>query len=66
VFLLRCARGTDPDLKVFYTLDGETPGTQATLSATGYRDSRPVRSGNNAAEQTRLGTFGDLFDSVWR
>jgi GH15 family glucan-1,4-alpha-glucosidase len=65
-FLLRCARSTDPDLKVFYTLRGDTPGTQATLSAAGYRDSRPVRSGNDAAEQCQLGTFGDLFDSVWR
>ncbi|MFI6073987.1 glycoside hydrolase family 15 protein [Actinoplanes sp. NPDC051343] len=65
-FLLRCARATDPDLKVFYSLRGGTPDTQATLNAAGYRDSRPVRSGNAAAEQTQLGTFGDLFDSVWR
>lgn len=65
-FLLRCARSTDPDLKVFYTLGGATPGTEATLTAAGYRDSRPVRAGNGAAEQTQLGTFGDLFDAVWR
>jgi GH15 family glucan-1,4-alpha-glucosidase len=65
-FLLRCARNTDRDLKVFYTLRGDVPGAEATLSAAGYRDSRPVRAGNDAAEQTQLGTFGDLFDAVWR
>jgi GH15 family glucan-1,4-alpha-glucosidase len=65
-FLLRCVRSTTPGLKVFYTLDGAVPGTEATLNAPGYRDSRPVRSGNGAAAQTQLGTFGDLFAAVWR
>jgi GH15 family glucan-1,4-alpha-glucosidase len=53
-------------LKVFYSLDGSVPDSEETLAAAGYRDSRPVRSGNGAASQTQLGTFGDLFDSVWR
>ena len=65
-FLLRCARSTAPDLKVFYTLDGTVADTERTLAAPGYEDSRPVRSGNRAAGQTQLGTFGDLFDAVWR
>ncbi|MEU4244724.1 glycoside hydrolase family 15 protein [Actinoplanes sp. NPDC026619] len=65
-FLLRCARDTAPDLKVFYSLDGSNPAAEHTLSAPGYRNSRPVRSGNGAADQTQLGTFGDLFDAVWR
>ena len=65
-FILRCARSTAPDLKVFYSLDGTVPDTQQNLDAPGYRNSRPVRSGNRAASQTQLGTFGDLFDAVWR
>lgn len=65
-FILRCTRSTTPDLKVFYSLDGTAPDTQQDLNAPGYRNSRPVRSGNRAASQTQLGTFGDLFDAVWR
>lgn len=65
-FLLHCVRSTTPDLKVFYTLDGGVPETEQILNAPGYRNSRPVRSGNGAAGQTQLGTFGDLFDAVWR
>ncbi|GAB1692902.1 glycoside hydrolase family 15 protein [Krasilnikovia sp. M28-CT-15] len=65
-FLLRCTARTAPDLRVFYTVRGAAPEAQQSLNADGYRRSRPVRSGNAAATQTQLGTFGDLFDSVWR
>ncbi len=66
-FILRCARSTTPDLKVFYALDGTVPSPEEhILDAPGYHNSRPVRSGNRAAAQTQLGTFGDLFDAVWR
>ncbi len=41
-------------------------GGQATIDAPGYRHSRPVRSGNGAAGQTQLGTYGDLFDTIAR
>jgi len=64
-FILHCVRSSAPHLRVFYTLDGETPGSETTIAAPGYRDSRPVRSGNGAASQTQLGTFGDLFAAVW-
>ncbi|MGN6599239.1 MAG: glycoside hydrolase family 15 protein [Actinomycetes bacterium] len=59
-------RRTSPDLHVFYKLDGDLPDEQVELSSRGYQDSQPVRSGNDAAGQTQLGTFGDLFDTVWR
>jgi GH15 family glucan-1,4-alpha-glucosidase len=65
-YLLSCIRATTPGLKIFYTLEGAVPNGERTLAAAGYRDSRPVRSGNAATSQTQLGTFGDLFDSVWR
>ena len=39
---------------------------QEELVAPGYAHSRPVRAGNRAAEQTQLGNYGDLFDTIWR
>jgi GH15 family glucan-1,4-alpha-glucosidase len=65
-FLLRCVRSTTPYLKIFYDLDGAVPEAEGTLDAPGYRDSRPVRSGNGAASQIQLGTFGHLLDAVWQ
>lgn len=64
-FLLGALRRTAPDLHVFYTLRGDVPDGERELDAPGYRGSRPVRAGNGAATQTQLGTFGDLFDTVW-
>ena len=65
-WLLGTIRRTAPDLHVFYKLDGSVPDAEDTLNAPGYRDSKPVRSGNGAAGQAQLGVFGDLFDTVWR
>ncbi len=65
-YLLDVVRQSTPDLHVFYTLDGQIPQSQLELDAPGYRHSVPVRSGNGAATQTQLGTFGDLFDAMWR
>jgi GH15 family glucan-1,4-alpha-glucosidase len=66
-FLLDVLSRTAPDLRVFYRLDGDldTDATETILAAPGYRDSAPVRSGNGAADQTQLGNFGDLFDTMW-
>ncbi len=55
-----------PGLHVFYTLGGEVHSDQEELRAPGYANSRPVLAGNRAAEQTQLGTYGDLFDTIWR
>ncbi len=65
-YLLDVVRRTAPNLHVFYTLDGRVPQSQDELAAPGYRGSQPVRSGNGAADQTQLGTFGDFFDTMWR
>jgi GH15 family glucan-1,4-alpha-glucosidase len=64
-YVLAAIRGSEPDLRVFYTLGAETPGPSTELDAPGYRNSRPVRDGNDAADQVQLGTFGDLFDTIW-
>jgi GH15 family glucan-1,4-alpha-glucosidase len=64
-FLLRTIRASAPNLHAFYTLAGEVPANERELRMPGYRDSKPVRSGNDADGQTQLGVFGDLFDTVW-
>lgn len=65
-WLLRALRRSAPDLHVFYTLAGEVSAGESRLDAPGYRNSTPVRSGNGASGQTQLGTYGDLFDTVFR
>ncbi len=65
-WLLGTVANTAPDLHVFYKLDGRVANEERELSAPGYRNSTPVRDGNSAAGQSQLGTFGDLFDTVWR
>lgn len=65
-WLLSAIRKNGSDLAIFYTLSAELPGKCSELDAVGYRHSRPVRSGNGAARQIQLGTYGDLFDAVNR
>ncbi len=71
-WLFGAIRRSSPDLKVFYTLAGRVAGGddagegERVLDAPGYRDSRPVRSGNRAGSQVQLGIYGDLFDAVLR
>jgi GH15 family glucan-1,4-alpha-glucosidase len=66
-WMLGALRRTEPDLHVFYRLDGSAPGaTEHVPEVPGYRGSRPVRVGNGAARQVQLGTFGDLFDMIWQ
>ena len=51
---------------MFYSLDGTVADQEAELDIPGWRHSQPVRSGNSAAGQTQLGTYGDLFDTIGR
>jgi GH15 family glucan-1,4-alpha-glucosidase len=63
--LLRAVRGTAPDLRPFYDLDGCVPTRAETLDhLRGYRDSRPVRYGNAAGTQLQLGSWGDLLETT--
>jgi GH15 family glucan-1,4-alpha-glucosidase len=65
-WLLSAIRDNGGDLHVFYSLDGTIAEREATLGIPGWRRSQPVRSGNSAAGQMQLGTYGDLFDTISR
>ena len=61
--LLDAVRTTAPDLRPFYSLEGEPARRCDELPLRGYRDSRPVRYGNAAADQLQLGPWGDLIET---
>ena len=63
-WLLHAIRSTNPDVHVFYDLDGETTSGMQEVSLSGYRGSRPVRRGNQAARQLQLGCYGDLLETA--
>jgi GH15 family glucan-1,4-alpha-glucosidase len=65
-WLMVASRLTRPRLQVLYTLDGK-PGTaeHEVSQAPGYRGSRPVRIGNEAAMQHQLDVYGWVVDAAW-
>ncbi len=63
-WLLRAVDATGPEIHVFYDLDGKTTSGQKELDLDGYRGSRPVRRGNQAAKQLQLGCYGDLLETA--
>ena len=63
-WLLHASQLTHPRLQVLYRLDGGERAPERTLELDGYRGSRPVRVGNDAAEQTQLDIYGDLLQTA--
>ena len=63
----RChERAPDGGLQIMYGLHGEHRLPEYTLDhLEGYRQSKPVRVGNAAAEQLQLDIYGELMDSVY-
>ena len=56
----------DGSLQVMYGIDGRHKLTEETLDhLDGYRDSRPVRIGNEAYGQVQLDIYGELMDAVY-
>jgi len=63
----RCGE-LDPDgsLQVMYSVEGLHELKEEQLDhLSGYRDSRPVRIGNDAYLQTQLDIYGELLDSIF-
>src|SRR5262245_5563925 len=65
-WFMHATKRTSPRLHVLYRLDGATNTTERTLPLAGYRDSRPVRIGNDAAAQLQLDTYGELVDAAYQ
>ena len=63
-WLLHASQLTHPRLQVLYRLDGGERAPERTLALDGYRGSRPVRVGNDAAAQTQLDIYGDLLQTA--
>ncbi|HET6796278.1 MAG TPA: glycoside hydrolase family 15 protein [Gemmatimonadales bacterium] len=64
-WLLHATRLTEPELNVLYDVHGNKPPAERVLDwLTGYRESRPVRIGNLAAEQLQLDVYGEVIDAV--
>jgi GH15 family glucan-1,4-alpha-glucosidase len=63
-WLLHASQLTHPRLQVLYRLDGGERAPERTLELDGYRNSRPVRVGNDAAAQLQLDIYGDLLQTA--
>ena len=65
----RCVENSHHDkerLQVMYRLDSSTDLHESELPhLSGYGDSRPVRIGNGAWQQTQLDIYGELMDAVY-
>lgn len=67
-FLLRSAAGSAEDLLIMYGIYGSRHLPEVELALNGYRDSRPVRTGNGAAHQLQHDVYGHILDAsyLWR
>ena len=64
-WLMHASQLTHPHLQVLYRLNGGARAPERTLRLDGYRGSRPVRTGNAAASQRQLDTYGELLQTAW-
>jgi GH15 family glucan-1,4-alpha-glucosidase len=65
-WLMHSSRLTRPRLHTLYNVNGGVHLEEQQLPLDGYRDSRPVRVGNDASKQTQLDIYGDVLDAVYR
>jgi GH15 family glucan-1,4-alpha-glucosidase len=65
-WMLHASQLTHPRLQVLYRLDGRMHADEVSLPLAGYRASRPVRTGNAAAEQTQLDVYGEVLGAAFR
>ncbi len=54
------------DLQIMYGIGGEADLEELVLDhLDGHKHSRPVRTGNGAAKQRQIDTYGELADAIW-
>jgi GH15 family glucan-1,4-alpha-glucosidase len=65
-WLFRALAGSPEQMQIMYGLRGEQRLTESEIPwLTGYENSRPVRVGNAASEQTQLDIYGEMLDSFF-
>ncbi|KIL58020.1 glycoside hydrolase family 15 protein [Amanita muscaria Koide BX008] len=67
-FIFERLRNKNPDgsLQIMYTINGDKELPELELPhLDGYRDSRPVRIGNGAADHLQLDIYGELMDCIY-
>jgi GH15 family glucan-1,4-alpha-glucosidase len=65
-WLRRTTAGSATELQIMYGVGGERFLPEIELDhLAGYRDSGPVRVGNDAAKQFQLDVYGELLDAAW-
>jgi GH15 family glucan-1,4-alpha-glucosidase len=65
-WLMHASRLTQPRLQILYRIDGSVDTQEQELDhLAGYRDSRPVRVGNGARDQTQLDLYGAVLEAIW-
>jgi GH15 family glucan-1,4-alpha-glucosidase len=65
-WMLHASRRSAPDLRVLYdVMGGGDLHEREPRDLPGYRDARPVRVGNAAAEQFQLDVYGYMIDAGW-
>lgn len=66
-WLLHATRLTQPKLMVLYDVYGREPkGETSVTGLRGYGGALPVRTGNGAANQVQLDSYGEVVDAAWR
>ena len=63
---IRESDGSVGPMRIMYRLDGSTDLEEVDLDhLRGYMDSRPVRMGNGAHDQSQLDIYGEIFDATY-
>jgi GH15 family glucan-1,4-alpha-glucosidase len=66
-WLFHAIRLTAPDVRIMYDVFGESRLKERELDhLEGYAGSRPVRVGNDAADQFQLDTYGEVVDAAFQ
>jgi GH15 family glucan-1,4-alpha-glucosidase len=63
-WLLHASQLTHPQLQVLYRLNGRAEAAEKELPFAGYRDSKPVRIGNDASGQLQLDMYGEVLSAA--
>jgi GH15 family glucan-1,4-alpha-glucosidase len=65
-WLMHASRITQPCLQILYKVDGSTRTDEQELAdLAGYRHSKPVRIGNEAAHQVQFDVYGGVLEAIW-